>query len=56
MTRLETELKGTAAKADLAELIAELKNGIAELKADMIKSDIIIAGVIIAAVGLIVKL
>ena len=48
-----------ATKTDVAGLkadMAELKADMAELKVDMLRWNIVIAGVIIAAVGLIVKL
>ncbi len=56
MAKVETGLKGTATKADLAKLEAKLEMALAELKADMLRWNIIIAGVIIAAMGLIVRL
>ncbi len=51
-TKVETKMEGVAMKAD----IAKLETNIAELETRMLRWNIIIAGVIIVAVGLIVKL
>ena len=61
--RLETELRSTATKADMAELKTdmaelktELKTDMAEMENRLIRWLITTAAVVIAAVGLIVKL